>query len=92
MTFEVQRAHPGKLWSGTPAERNLRAAVPFEVEVEGPYPRTGYKMSACRCQFVYVLTEGAVEWLRKHELLRGHLAARGAERPVVCKCVGRILE
>ncbi len=88
--FEVQRATPGKRWSGTPVERNLRAALPFEIEVEPATPRGKYD-SLCECQTVYRVTEASVEWLRKHELLRGHLVAPGAARPVVCLCIGRLV-
>ncbi len=88
--FEVRRATPGKRWSGTPVERNLRAALPFEIEVEPASARGNYD-SICECKTVYRLTENSVEWLRKRELLRGHLIAPGAPRPVLCLCMGRLL-
>ena len=65
-------------------------ALPFDVEVSDPEPRTDYA-SACRCKVVYRITEDSVTWLRKRGLIRREVEEQIREYgklPTVCLCMG----
>lgn len=82
--FIVQRPTPGKS-----VGRILALAFPFDVEVEGPLPRTDYA-ATCKCQSVYRITEESCQDLKRRDLLPQRF--RGAiVRPCVCQCMGALV-
>ncbi len=92
MTFTVKRPTPGKSYQSRSVSRSLWDALPFDVEVSGPEPRTDYA-AACRCKTVYRITEDGVTWLRKRGLLRREVDEQIREHgklPTLCRCCGTV--
>ncbi len=90
--FLVERVTPGQLRDhfNEGADRALRSALPFDVEIEDePEPRGEYK-STCQCQSVFRLTDIAVAKLKRLGLFREGL--RGRSNPCVCLCMGKTLD
>lgn len=89
--FRVERVTPGRNPEKSGNANNgpnysLRAALPFEVEVEDhPEPRTDYE-SICQCRSVFRITDDGVRSLKKRELFRRGL--EGLRNPCVCNCMG----
>ncbi len=82
MTFTITSRHPGNAFSGQRILHNLKDSLPFNLEVEGPIPRTDYA-ATCKCSEVYRITDESVTWLRKNEMLREMV-----NNPCVCLCCG----
>lgn len=87
MTFRVERVTPGRVTNagGHDIYHRLRLALPFDVDIDLPEPRTDFE-STCRCIQVYRLTDESVEWLKKRELY-AH-SGRPFKNAVVCRCMG----
>lgn len=83
--FLIKRATPGRTYESHTIVRSLFNALPFEVEVSEPEPRTDYR-AACKCKEVYRITEDSIRDLSRKGLIRQEL--RGAKPACICRCMG----
>lgn len=66
MTFLVKSPTPGSPYRSHGIARSLHNALPFEVEVLDPEPRTTYA-ATCKCKQVYPVSPSGLKWLKRHE-------------------------
>lgn len=91
--FLVERVTPGKIrdHAGNGADRALRSALPFTVEVEDDIVTRGPDYEgACQCRELFRITDEMVSRLKKFGMLRTQLD--GGANPCVCFCMGRLVD
>jgi hypothetical protein len=97
MIFRVKRVTPGKPPKASDystyrssAERDIRLALPFDVEVhDEPEQRDGY-VSPCRCETVFRITDDSMRDLKKRGMIDGRRALKS--NVCVCLCMGQIVD